>query len=116
MNIKLSSIAVGLVLLTGCATSPIVWFEPNSRPIPQQGYKVLTEEGVTGSSSAFYILFFGFNVLKSHQYAALKEAKSVIPGTDALVDMAIDSQWTGLPPLFWWETTRVTGTPVQFIK
>ena len=105
--------AAGLALFAGCISSPST-FCTSSIPVEQGKYSVLAEE-VTGTHTEVNWLFFTFGLGGSGQRHALNAALSQVPGTDALVAMAVDTESfflvpVALPSFF---TTRVSGTPVK---
>lgn len=114
MKVKqIMAVAVGLVLTAGCISDPAT-FCASSIPIEQGKYSVLAEE-VTGTHTEVNWLFFTFGLGGSGQRHALNAALAQIPGTDALVSMATDTETFflipfALPTFF---TTRVSGTPVK---
>lgn len=106
-------VAAGLALAAGCISDPTT-FCSSSIPIEQGKYSVLAEE-VTGTHTEVNWLFFTFGLGGSGQRHALKSALAQVPGTDALVAMAVDTETFFLVPfaLPTFYTTRVSGTPVK---
>ena len=110
---KAIAIVAGFSLAAGCISSPTTYCA-SSIPIEQGKYSVLASD-VTGTHTEVYWLFFTFGLGGSGQRHALNDALSQVPGADALVSMAIDTECfflvpVALPTFF---TTRVSGTPVK---
>ena len=99
--------------LSGCFSSPVT-FVTSSVPVEQDKYTVLADE-VNGSHTQVQWLFFTFGLGGSGQRHALRDALRQVPGADALVGMAVDSETFMLVPfvLPTFDKTRVTGTPVK---
>jgi len=110
--VKLSSLTAALVL-SGCMSSAVN-FEQSSIPLNQGGYTELSSE-VSGTCTQVSWLFFTFGRHGSSQRHALRDAMAEIPGTDALVSVAVDEEIFMLVPfvLPTFVKTRVTGTPVK---
>lgn len=111
--IRLLTVAAGIVLTAGCISDPTT-FCTSSVPVEQGKYTVLAE-GVTGTHTEVNWLFFTFGLGGSGQRHALADALGQVPGSDALVAMAVDTEsfilFPFLLPSFY--TTRVSGTPVK---
>lgn len=110
---KTIALGMGLAFAAGCISSPTT-FCASSIPIAQGKYSVLASD-VTGTHTEVNWLFFTFGLGGSGQRHALNDALSQVPGADALVAMAIDTECfflvpVALPTFF---TTRVSGTPVK---
>lgn len=99
--------------LSGCFSSPVT-FVTSSVPIAQDKYTVLADE-VNGTHTQVHWLFFTFGLGGSGQRHALRDALRQVPGADALVGMAVDSESFILVPVVlpMFDKTRVTGTPVK---
>lgn len=112
-TMRILAVAAGLSLAAGCISDPTA-FCTSSIPIEQGKYSILAEE-VTGTHTEVNWLFFTFGLGGSGQRHALASARDQIPGTDALVSMAIDTESFILIPFILpsFYTTRVTGTPVK---
>lgn len=112
-TMRMIMVAAGLVLSAGCISDPTA-FCVSSVPVGQGKYSVLAEE-VTGTHTEVNWLFFTFGLGGSGQRHALSDALSQVPGSDALVAMAIDTESFILVPFVLpsFYTTRVTGTPVK---
>lgn len=111
--IRTFTMAAGLVLAAGCISDPTA-FCTSSIPVEQGKYTVLAE-GVTGTHTEVNWLFFTFGLGGSGQRHALADALAQVPGSDALVAMAVDTEsfilFPFILPSFY--TTRVTGTPIR---
>lgn len=111
--------ALALVLVvccaSGCVSRPIAYVA-SSIPVEQGKYSVLGPE-VTGSYSQMSILFFSFGLPGSSQNRAVSDALEQVPGADALIGMAVDTEvFEILPflcPIIGFYSTKVTGTPVK---
>ena len=111
--------AVALVLVAGfacgCVSRPVSYVA-SSIPVEQGRYSVLGPE-VTGSYSQMSLLFFSFGLPGSSQARAVNDALEQVPGSNALVGMAIDTEvFEILPflcPIIGFYSTKVTGTPVK---
>lgn len=112
-TINMIAMAAGIALTAGCISDPTA-FCASSIPIEQGKYSVLAEE-VTGTHTEVNWLFFTFGLGGSGQRHALRSALEQVPGTDALVAMAIDTETFFLVPFVLpsFYSTRVSGTPVK---
>lgn len=99
----------------GCVSRPVTYVA-SSKPVEQGKYSVLGPE-VTGSYRQMSILFFSFGLPGSSQARAVGDALEQVPGADALVGMAVDTEvFEILPflcPIIGCYSTKVTGTPVK---
>ena len=111
------SLALVLVagLAYGCVSRPIAYVA-SSLPVEQGKYSVLGPE-VTGSYRQMSFLFFSFGLPGSSQSRAVNDALEQVPGANALVGMAVDTEvFEILPflcPIIGFYSTKVTGTPVK---
>lgn len=113
--IRLSALALVSGLAYGCVSRPVAYVA-SSVPVEQGKYSVLGPE-VTGSYRQISILFFSFGLPGSSQARAVNDALEQVPGADALVGMAVDTEvFEILPflcPIIGCYSTKVTGTPVK---
>lgn len=110
---KLAIFAAGLaaaVVLSGCTTAPQN-FVHASKPLLQGRYTVVGKE-VEGADTQFMVFGHGIGLPGSPQRRALSAALAKAPGSDALVEMAVDYQLLNLF-VMQFMTTRITGTPVK---
>ena len=116
-ELLIRSLALMLVagLAYGCVSRPVTYVA-SSVPVEQGKYSVLGPE-VTGSYSQMSLLFFSFGLPGSSQNRAVNDALEQVPGADALVGMAVDTEvFEILPflcPIIGFYSTKVTGTPVK---
>ena len=114
-SVKSVVAVASLAVASGCVSRPVTFVEA-SKPVEHGKYAVLSSE-VTGTCNQMSILFLSFGLPGSSQRRALQDALDQVPGADALVSMAVDTEvFEILPflcPVIGFYTTRVTGTPVQ---
>ena len=112
--IKFGAVAA-VAVFTGCVSRPTS-FVASSIPVSQNSYSVLSSE-VSGTDTQVSIAFFSFGMPGSGQRHALEDALDQVPGSNALVGMAVEHEVFEivpcLLPVFGVYKTRVTGTPVK---
>ena len=113
--IHTAAFALVVCMAFGCVSRPVTYVA-SSKPVGQGKYSVLGPE-VTGSYRQMSILFFSFGLPGSSQARAVTDALEQVPGADALVGMAVDTEvFEILPflcPIIGCYSTKVTGTPVK---
>ena len=113
--VKAGIVAATLAVACGCVSRPVT-FVAASKPVEHGQYTVLSSE-VTGTCNQMSFLFLSFGLPGSSQRRALQDAIDQVPGADALISMAVDTEvfeiMPFLCPVIGFYTTRVTGTPVQ---
>ena len=113
--IRTAALALVGCMAFGCVSRPVTYVA-SSIPLEQGRYSVLGPV-VTGSYRQMSILFFSFGLPGSTQNRAVTDALEQVPGADALVGMAVDTEvFEILPflcPIIGCYSTKVTGTPVK---
>ena len=112
---KAAVFTTAIATASGCVSRPVTFVEA-SKPIEHGKYSGLSSE-VTGTYNQMSFLFLSFGLPGSSQRRAMQDAIDKVPGADALVSMAVDTEvfeiMPFLCPVIGFYTTRVTGTPVQ---
>lgn len=109
-----AAIAAAAMAMSGCTMYPGV-IQDKSKPIDQNGYTVVGSEV---SSSEFQAYVFGIplcDLTGSPSRRLYKQCLGQAPGSDALIEYALDAKGVNL---YWFclQWFTLTGTPVKTNK